>query len=366
MGKFLGVFAYTYLGDVMRKNRVFCALFIILIVILLSSCTESIKIGANIELSGVFAPYGQPAKDALILATDEINESGGINGVPVEIVFADNRSSAVESVGATLFLKQKGASAIFGPTISTLVKASLCADTDVVLITPSATADDLVNMKSKTTLFRMCFNDTAQGGEMAKFANNCGHKTALVLCDLSSDYSTCTTKAFVNNFSGESTVRYFLSGDTDFSAILHGGENFDCIYLPAYYTEAAAIIKRARQLGVGCAILSGDAIDSPLVFDIVGDEKYLNNVFYTAHAVKSESYLNFEKTFFETFGYKPNTYAALMYDSAKVYFETLKKDIQNVEKELYNTNGYKGICGEITISENGECLKKPVVTAFGG
>ena len=366
MGKFLGVFAYTYLGDVMRKIRGIYLSFIILTVILLSSCTESIKIGANIELSGVFAPYGQPAKDALILATDELNASGGINGVPVEIVFADNRSSAVESVGATLFLKQMGASAIFGPTISTLVKASLCANTDVILITPSATADDLTKMKSETTLFRMCFNDSAQGGEMAKFANENGYKTALVLCDLSSDYSTCTTSAFVSNFSGDSTVRYFLSGDTDFSAILHSAETFDCIYLPAYYTEAGAIIKRARQLGVECAILSGDAIDSPIVFDIVGEKKYLNNVFYTAHTIKNENYLDFEKTFEQTFGYKPNTYAALMYDSAKVYFETLKKDIQNVENELYNTNSYNGICGEITISQNGECLKKPVITAFGG
>lgn len=350
----------------MRKFRGICALFIILTVILLSSCTDSIKIGANIELSGVFAPYGQPAKDALILATDELNASGGINGVPVEIVFADNRSSAVESVGATLFLKENRVSAIFGPTISTLVKASLCANADIILITPSATADDLVNIKSETSLFRMCFNDTAQGGKMSKYANNCGYKTALVLCDLSSDYSTCTTKAFVSGFSGECTVRYFLSGDTDFSAILHNAQKFDCIYLPAYYTEAAAIIKRARQLGVDCAILSGDAIDSPLVFEIVGDEEYLNDVFYTAHTIKDERYLDFEKTFEETFGYKPNTYAALMYDSAKVYFEALKKDIQNVESELYNTNGYIGICGEITVLENGECLKKPVVTAFGG
>ena len=350
----------------MRKTRVVCLSFIILIVISLSSCTKSIKIGANIELSGVFAPYGQPAKDALILATSEINESGGINGVPVEIVFADNRSSAVESVGATLFLKQKGASAVFGPTISTLVKASLCANADVTLITPSATADDLTKIKTDTTLFRMCFNDTAQGGAMASFANNCGHKSALVLCDLSSDYSTCTTRAFVDKFLGKSTVRYFLSGDTDFSAILHGAENFDCIYLPAYYTEAAAIIKKVRQLGAECAILSGDAIDSPLVLDIVGNEKYLTNVFYTAHTEKDERYFNFEKTFFETFGYKPNTYAALMYDSAKVYFEALKKDIQNVETELYTTKGYKGICGEITILKNGECLKTPVITAFGG
>jgi branched-chain amino acid transport system substrate-binding protein len=203
---------------------------------------------------------------------------------------------------------------------------------------------------------------------MAQFANERGYKSALILTDLSSDYSRGTSDAFRQKFSGVSATRYFLSGDSDFFSILCDflKNPPDCIYLPAYYTEAGVIIKQARILGLNCAILSGDAIDSPLLKDIVGDKSYLNDVYYTAHTLKGDEYKQFEKDFFNRFGYMPSTYAALMYDSVNLYIDKLlENDIQNVEKALFNTVSYNGICGEITVLQDGECLKTPVVVPFG-
>jgi branched-chain amino acid transport system substrate-binding protein len=347
-------------------KKVFKTTFIILLlVIFLSSCTDSIIIGANLELSGAFAPYGAPVRDAVILATEQASAK---TGKGVKAVFQDNRSNAVDAVGATLLLKQQGANVIFGPTISTLTKSALCSQADVLIITPSATADLLTQMDTKTRIIRLCFNDTSQGERMAQFANEKGYKSALILTDLSSDYSRGTSESFKKTFLGSCATRYFLSGDSDFFSILCDflKNPPDCIYLPAYYTEAGVIIKQARILGLNCAILSGDAIDSPLLKDIVGDKSYLKNVYYTAHTLKGDAYKQFENDFYNRFGYMPSTYAALMYDSVNLYIEKLlENDIQNVEKALFNTVSYNGICGEITVLQNGECLKKPVVVPFG-
>jgi ABC-type branched-subunit amino acid transport system substrate-binding protein len=77
--------------------------------------TEPIKIGAPVDLSGVFAVYGEQQRQAAELAVKEINEDGGINGRQVEIVFADAQSDiqpAVEQV--TSLIEREQVDAIIG------------------------------------------------------------------------------------------------------------------------------------------------------------------------------------------------------------------------------------------------------------
>ena len=51
-----------------------------------------------------------------------------------------------------------------------------------------------------------------------------------------------------------------------------------------------------------------------------------------------------------------------------LYCETLREigaeNIQNVETAIFNTNSYKGVTGEITIKENGDCEKTPVFVSL--
>ncbi|MBF0376517.1 MAG: ABC transporter substrate-binding protein [Desulfamplus sp.] len=56
------------------------------------SCTKEeppVRIGAALALSGHAAYVGEEVRDGLLLATDEINQQGGINGRKIEIVIKD-------------------------------------------------------------------------------------------------------------------------------------------------------------------------------------------------------------------------------------------------------------------------------------
>ena len=53
---------------------------------------EAIKIGSEQPLSGPGAAGGKTAVVGLQMAIDRINKNGGINGRPVEVVFADDES----------------------------------------------------------------------------------------------------------------------------------------------------------------------------------------------------------------------------------------------------------------------------------
>jgi branched-chain amino acid transport system substrate-binding protein len=57
-----------------------------------------IYIGYNGELTGPSAAFGVPTLHGVLLAIDQINNSGGINGRPVDITILDNAGSATKAV----------------------------------------------------------------------------------------------------------------------------------------------------------------------------------------------------------------------------------------------------------------------------
>src|SRR3989338_10881227 len=69
---------------------------------------ESYKIGAIIPLSGAGVTLGQPMADGMQLAADEINNVGGINGHPLEIIFDDGKLEGPSSVNAAQSILARG------------------------------------------------------------------------------------------------------------------------------------------------------------------------------------------------------------------------------------------------------------------
>ena len=354
-------------------------LFVILCVILcvnITSCNreDEIVIGLNYEGSGALAPYGKALLWGAELAVGEINASGGIDGRQVRLEKADNRSTGAESAAAVLYLKSvKGADVILGPATSTLAKAALSAGADILIISPSATSDELTaNTSNKRLFLRLCFSDSVQGAAMGKYASSLGFQKAAVIIDMSSDYSVGCATAFRSAFSGEIVFEgRFLSGETDFSALVTelAKTNFDCIYLPAYYTEAGLFIRQSREQGIDKTFLGGDAMDSPYLADVIGREEYRKNVIYTDHFSYDDPYFkSFAEKYRNRYGENPPAYSALAYDSVMLYCETLREigaeNIQIVEKYIFNTNSFQGVTGKITIKENGDCEKQPVFVSL--
>lgn len=372
------------------------ALIVILIVICslnITGCNreDEIVIGLNYEGSGMLAPYGKALLWGAQLAVEEINASGGVGGRQVRLERADNRSIGAESAAAVLYLKSvKDADVIIGPATSTLAKAALSAGADILIISPSATADELtanivgasepslckgrwiaeqdggiVDNSQGTALFlRICFSDSVQGSAMGEYANSRGFLKTAIIVDMSSDYSVGCAAAFRKSFSGEVVFEgRFLSGETDFSALVTelSKTDFDCVYLPAYYTEAGLFIRQSREQGITKTFLGGDAMDSPYLADVIGKKEYLHDIIYTDHFSQDDKrYKEFAQKFFDRYGENPPAYSALAYDSVMLYC----KNIQSVETSIFNTESFQGVTGEITIKENGDCEKEPVFVSL--
>src|SRR3989338_2546411 len=83
-----------------------------------------IKIGVLHSLTGTMASSEMPLVDAVRLAVEEANQSGGVNGRLIEMIVADCRSDASYCAQqAEKFITQDGVQALFGCWTSACRKA---------------------------------------------------------------------------------------------------------------------------------------------------------------------------------------------------------------------------------------------------
>ncbi|WHY67047.1 ABC transporter substrate-binding protein [Neobacillus sp. SuZ13] len=341
-----------------------------------------IKIGANLELSGGVASYGQSAKEGIELAIEEINKEG-INGKKLKLVTVDNKSDAAEATnGALKLATQDKVVAMIGAATSTntLAQVQIAQDNKIPLITPTATNATITNKDGKLNdfVFRTCFIDPFQGTVAANFAtNDLKVKSAAVLIDSSSDYSKGLAASFKKNFeaNGGKIVKEeaYVAKDTDFRATLTNikAANPEYIFVPGFYEEVGLIIKQARELGLNVPIMGGDGWDSPKLVEIAG-AKTLNNTFITNHYSSGDSDKKVQE-FVSAFkakydGKSPDAFTALGYDTVYFLADAIKRagssDSSKIQKALEETDGLELVSGKVKLDKNHDPIKAAVILEY--
>lgn len=338
---------------------------------------DTIKVGANFELTGNVANYGNATIEGLQLAIEEANEAGGINGKKIELVSVDDKSEAAESINAaTKLISDDDVKIIVGPATTGLVLAETQTATDakVPIIAPCATSPEATveNGKVKPYVFRSCFIDPQQGEVMATFAaKDLKAKTAVIYVDNSSDYSKSLAKVFREKFEAASgkvvMEEAFLQKDQDFKATLTKLKtaNADVMFVPAYYEEVGKIVKQAREMGINSAILGTDGWDDTKVVDIAGADA-LNNTFFSTHySEKDAEVQGFIEAYKKKFNRAPNVFAALGYDAGKMLVDALKRagsgDTEKIREALEATKDLKVGTGTISMDKNHNPIKTAVI-----
>lgn len=345
---------------------------------------DTIKVGANLEMTGGSASYGISSKNAIELAFKEINEKGGINGKQLELVVADNKSEAAEATNAMQKLvSQDNVVAVIGPNLSSSVIAASAINNSakVLDIAPMATNPyvtvDQASGKTKDFNYRTCFIDPFQGTVMAKFATaELGVGNAAVLIDNSSDYAKGLAQFFKENFVKEggavTAEESYLQKDTDFKATLTKikANNPDFLYVPGYYQEVGLIVKQARELGMNMPIAGGDGWDSAKMPEIAGAAALNNTYFSSLYSPEDSSDINknFVAAYEKAYGQKPDVFAALSYDSALLVAEAIKNagstEPAKISEAMAKINGFSGVSGSVTFDDKHNPVKSAVILEY--
>jgi branched-chain amino acid transport system substrate-binding protein len=343
--------------------------------------SNEIKIGANLEMTGNTATFGQSATNGAKLAIKQVNAKGGVLGKQITLVVADNKSDTAEAANAMQKLAtQDKVIASIAPIASSSVMAAAQVNESAKILGISPTASnpnvtvDPETGKVRDYLFRATFIDPFQGAVMANFAKNTlKAQKAAVYIENSSDYAKGLGKFFKETFvqNGGNIVsdEAYLAKDTDFKATLTKikASNPDVIFVPGYYQEVGMIIKQAREIGITVPILGADGWDSAKLPEIAGAEA-LNNTFFSNHYSpddNSPEIKNFVEAYKAEYGQVPDAFAALSYDATMMIIEAIKRagveDSVKVKDELAKTKDYQGVSGSITLDEKHNAVKGVVI-----
>ena len=340
---------------------------------------KEIKVGANFEVTGGVANYGNQALKGIKLAIKQANENGGVLGKQINLIVADNKSEASEAANAaTKLISQDGVKVLLGPaTTSNMLAASqIATDNKIPAITPTATNPKITveNGQVKPYIFRSCFIDPLQGEVMADFATKTLNvKTAAIYVDSSSDYSKGLAEVFAKKFAeaGGTIVAQesFLQKDQDFKSTLTKlkASNPEVIFIPAYYEEVGKIVKQARELGINAKLLGADGWDDSKLVDIAGAQP-LNDTYFCSHYSEQDNDANvrdFIAAYKAEYGEEPNVFAALGYDAGKMLVDAIKRagsdDPEKIRQALAETKNLQVGTGIITMDANHDPIKSAVV-----
>ncbi|MGC9372233.1 MAG: ABC transporter substrate-binding protein [Thermovirgaceae bacterium] len=334
---------------------------------------DEIRIGVYLPLTGQNAFGGQLELDGVRMAHEEVPE---VLGKKVELFVVDNKSDKVESANAVKRLIDRDkVHAVIGTYGSSLAMAGgeVAEKAGIPMVATSAT-NPLVTM-GKKYIFRVCFIDPYQGAGAATYAiNELGAKKAALLTDVANDYAVGLAGFFERSFEkmgGEIVAKLrYNSGDQDFTAQLTEiiSKEPDVLFIPAYFSEGAIIMKQADELGAEFQIMGGDAMDNPKIVEIGGEavEGFVHTTF--PYDPSMEDMNPTAQKFTENWkkakpDQDPNVNAALGYDSYMILIDAIKRagstDPEAITEALAETKGFEGVTGMTTINETHDA-EKPV------
>jgi len=336
---------------------------------------STIKIGFFGDLTGPTFNFGKSAYNGVLMAADEINQYGGINGRRIDVVIEDDKGSpeSAARLTAKLIDHDKVIAIIAGGTSGNSRAAAPKAQAShVPLISPSST--DPAVTQTGDYIFRACFVDSFQGEVMASFAvNTLKAQKAAILFDFNSPYGLGLTEYFKTSFTrlGGKIVaeQSYTQGDADFKGQLSTIRSAepDVIYIPGYYGDVALIAKQARMIGLTQPLLGGDGWDAPELWQLGGDS--LNGSYITTHYSiddPSPAIEAFVNTYKQRYGnLLPDAHAALAYDATRLLFDAITRagstDSAKIRDALAQTKNFGGVTGIITMDGNRNAIKPAVV-----
>ena len=331
-------------------KKFLCMMMAVLMVLAMAACggepannggndtpdATTVKIGGIGPLTGAYANYGLSEKNGAELAVKEINEAGGIAGKQIELSYQDSQGGSESAVNAYGKLMDWGMEVSLGCVLSGENASVVAAarDDDVLLITPSGSADKCIDGNDKA--FRVCFYDSYQGAAAAQYIkDNNMVDTVGILYQSDNDYSVGLYNAFVAKC-GElgitiaETQTFTSSTNTDFStqvsALVSSGVKL--VFIPLYAEEASTFLTQAHgKFADDVYFFGADGLDG-ILGKVEQDTSLANNVLMlTPFAADNpaENVQSFVKKYQEAYGATPDQFAADAYDAIYVIKAAVEK-----------------------------------------
>lgn len=331
---------------------------------------EPYRVGVVLSLSGTYAGLGVPEKQAIEMERDRVNEAGGINGRPIEVIFEDDATDAAKAQAAVVRLIEEedviaviGASGT-GQTMAMRTDLERAGIPQVSMAGGSVITDQLSEWVFQTPWP----NRIVIPFVLEKMAEE-GY-TRIGLISDTGGYGV-DGRDYVLKSAADAGVEIvadqtYNPGDTDMTSQLTQMRSTqpDALLVWAAGREAAIIAKNARQLNMTQPIFGGSGIARTEFIEGAGDAaegvrlgtgKVLVPAAYGEGTEEYGVATSFIDRYNDRFGRAPDIFAGHAYDAFGLVVDALGRiegdvDGAAVRDALEATDGWIGIGGTFSYS----------------
>lgn len=331
----------------------------------------SYKVGVVLSLSGPGSPLGLPEKNAVEMAVEEINQSGGINGKKIEVIIEDDQTDpAKASQAARKLIEKDKVIALIGSSVSpcSLAIKEVVKGAGIPWICPAAA--NVITEGDIKWVFRVAPKDAVAVEVLLKYLKE---KTDIKKVAILHD----------SNAFGQSGADEIIKRAPEFGLEVVAVEKYetnapdlstellklkksspDAVIVWGTNPGPAIAAKTMKQIGFNVPYFGSHGIANQKFIELAGEAA--EGVIFPAGKILVPDQLDdsdpvkaimleFFKKYEEKFNEKPVTFAAHTYDAVMILKEALKKagsaEPEELVKALETIRDFKGIDGTISYSE---------------
>ena len=324
------------------------------------------RIGIMEGITGPAETYGVAGVQAKVMAVDEINAAGGINGRMLEIIVEDSKCNAADGITAYTKLTQvDGVKIILGTSCSgAMLGVAPLAEKDKVIMFSGMTSNPDITFAGDF-IFRTMTSDVFIGEDMGNLLWFDGIRTLATISE-TTDYAEGLRREIARKFEelGGQIVgeERYASDVTDFRSQITKliGLNADAIYVGSQSEfTGGTVIKQARELGYEGPMYTDVTGSGPVAQEIAGEAiagvKVINRGLDPNNLVANAFLVNFR----ERYGYLSVIFEMTSaYETVHIAAECLRQTDDDQDSEGFRDCLYAltftGALGTYSLDEFGD------------
>lgn len=350
-------------------------------------------IGCLLPLSGPLAEYGEKLLEGMQLAAEVFNPHS-----PFRLVIEDTADDPLVAVEALERLAlTEDAVAVVGPLSGRLAKAGAARAGELELplitltqnrqvaeagpwvlrdfITPGDQIDALAQRVVYHLLMKriaILYPDMAYGRRMARTMTEAVERQGgMVVHSMTYPADSVDLAEQLLAMGGTAPDSDRLDDPTHLDQA-EDAPVFDALFLPDSYLQAAQIAPQLAFYDLTPTVLLGTNLwHNDELIDLAGP--YIQGAIFPSSFFpdSGEAHVrSFVRRFVETYGRRPDRWAALGYDAVRLVVDVILHQGAEERRELLDhllaVRGYPGVTGLTSVNENGEAIKEPYMVTVEG
>jgi branched-chain amino acid transport system substrate-binding protein len=356
---------------------------------------KSVTVGIDLSMTGADAETAVRIHDGFMLAIDEANAKGGVDGYKINVLMLDDGTAtagqydpAMGATNARKMVADKTCVAALGPMSSTPGKSMspIFSQGGLATITPTSTNPDITDPKfaslyrpaGKAVYFRTVTTDAYQGPNLANYFADTLKVKSLYVLDDSGAYGVGIADAFQRQ--AEKRGIKVLGRDqlnpkeADYATVLTKIKSLspDALYYGGVAQAGVKVVKQSYDILPKLIKSGGDGVLGAEILKGAGfpaaEGWYATNA--APNVLEVPEAKPFVEKFAKKYGQQPENYSITAYDAALVILDSIKR-VAAAGKEVNRANvrdaiqesKVKTLQGEVSFDQNGDITNR-VVSVF--